>query len=544
MKKFTEFLKKHKKGLIILAVILVLVIFLARSCAKGMSQITSMMGDMAQHPAVRDLTVSIAGNGTILPNDQYTITPMVQGEIVEAPFEEGEVVEKGQLLYQFSTDNVKDSIEAAELAVEQAASSLEDAKNSERESKENLKLTAEVEGYVKNLYVEKGDMVSAGMTVAEVYDNTTMVLELPFNDAEIEGKWTGKKAKVYVGGEEELISGRVTKVAAYTTAMANNMVVRYVTIEVKNPGGIGAETTATASVAGVDCNSGGTFRPKSEGTVIAAGSGRLENLFLEEGAYLHKGDVYATLEEASGADPVKSYEYSLRSAENQLASSQKNLEDYSITAPISGTVISKKAKAGDNINGAFTGSLAVIYDLSRVKFTMNVDELDVLKIAVGQEVQVTADALEGVEMTGHITNISLEAMTTGGVTSYPVTVEMDEVGNLLPGMNVSAEIVLSEKKNVLTIPTDALMRGDVVYLLNGEGQTYDKELTFEGDPSVPVGYHKASVETGISNNAYVEILSGLTEEDSVYVPSSQTNGMFMINVGGDPYAEESGYTME
>ena len=234
-------------------------------------------------------------------------------------------------------------------------------------------------------------------------------------------------------------------------------------------------------------------------------------------------------------DTVASSALSLESAENQLSSAEKKLDDYSITAPISGTVITKNAKEGDNINATYANPLAVIYDLSKVKFQMKVDELDVLKIYVGQEVKVTADALENVEMTGHITNISLEAITTGGVTEYPVTVEMDEVGDLLPGMNVSATIVLEEEKNALCIPVDALMRGNIVYVKNEEGQETDAEAIAAG---VPSGFHEVTVEVGLSSDSYVQILSGLKETDEVYVPRAELTDMYSLMMGGPPMEED------
>ena len=224
----------------------------------------------------------------------------------------------------------------------------------------------------------------------------------------------------------------------------------------------------------------------------------------------------------------------LRGAQNQLDSAQKSLDDYSIDAPISGTVITKNAKEGDTINATYQGSLAVIYDLSKVKFQMKVDELDVLKIAVGQEVSVTADALEGVTMTGHITNISLEAVTNGGVTEYPVTVEMDEVGQLLPGMNVSASIIISEEKDAMCVPVDALQRGDYVYVKDQAGTEPSTEAA---DPMVPAGFHKVPVTVGVSNASYVQILSGLSMTDEVYVPSAQLTDIYTM-MYGDSYVEE------
>lgn len=533
--KILNFLKRHKKGLIILAVLLVVVFVIlpkiignkANEMLEGMYQ--------TEKPTVQDLQKTLTGTGTIAPNDQYSIISMVQGEITDAPFEAGDIVKKGQLLYQFSTENAEDAVQSAELGVRQAQQSYEDAIDAQAQSKENLSLTSDQEGYVKKLYVSAGEKIAAGSKIADIYDNTTMTLEVPFNAAEVQRTWIGNRATVYVGDESERLKGTVTAISPTTETLSGNMVVTYVTIELVNPGAISAGMSGTASIGGVDCNSEGTFAVKSEGTILADGSGTIEKLNLKEGSYVHKGDTYIVLKDASVGDTVASSALSLESAENQLSSAEKKLDDYSITAPISGTVITKNAKEGDNINATYANPLAVIYDLSKVKFQMKVDELDVLKIYVGQEVKVTADALENVEMTGHITNISLEAITTGGVTEYPVTVEMDEVGNLLPGMNVSATIVLEEEKNALCIPVDALMRGNIVYVKNEEGQETDAEAIAAG---VPSGFHEVTVEVGLSSDSYVQILSGLKETDEVYVPRAELTDMYSLMMGGPPMEED------
>ena len=534
--KIVLFLKRHKKGLIFLVILVVVgVVVVPRVIAKKANDMMEGMYQ-TQTPDMQDLQVELTGTGTIEPNDQYSITPMVQGEIIEAAFEEGDIVEKGQVLYQFSTENVEDSIKSAKLGVEQAKQNYNDAVDSKQQTKDNLSLISDQEGYVKKLYVSAGQKITAGSKVADVYDNTTMSLEVPFNASDVKNSWLGNRANVYVEDEGERLRGTVTNVDPTTTTLAGNMVVRYVTIEVINPGGIAAGMSGSASIGSVDCNTAGTFSVKSEGTLIADGSGTIDSLKIKEGKYLNKGDTYLVLEDATVGDSVKSSQLSVESAENQLSSAKKSLDDYRVTAPISGTVITKNAKAGDNINATYANPLAVIYDLSKVKFRMKVDELDVLKIAVGQEVTVTADALPEVEMTGHITNISLEAITNGGVTEYPVTVEMDEVGSLLPGMNVSARIVLEEQKNALCIPVDALMRGNVVYVKNApEQQTSEEELA----DGVPNGFHAVNVTVGISNDSEVQILSGLTETDEVYVPRTEITDMNQYVMGGGmEYYEE------
>ena len=534
--KIVLFLKRHKKGLIFLVILVVVgVVVVPRVIAKKANDMMEGMYQ-TQTPDMQDLQVELTGTGTIEPNDQYSITPMVQGEIIEAAFEEGDIVEKGQVLYQFSTENVEDSIKSAQLGVEQAKQNYNDAVDSKQQTKDNLSLISDQEGYVKKLYVSAGQKITAGSKVADVYDNTTMSLEVPFNASDVKNNWLGNRANVYVEDEGERLRGTVTNVDPTTTTLAGNMVVRYVTIEVINPGGIAAGMSGSASIGSVDCNTAGTFSVKSEGTLIADGSGTIDSLKIKEGKYLNKGDTYLVLEDATVGDSVKSSQLNVESAENQLSSAKKSLDDYRVTAPISGTVITKNAKAGDNINATYANPLAVIYDLSKVKFRMKVDELDVLKIAVGQEVTVTADALPEVEMTGHITNISLEAITNGGVTEYPVTVEMDEVGSLLPGMNVSARIVLEEQKNALCIPVDALMRGNVVYVKNApEQQTGEEELA----DGVPNGFHAVNVTVGISNDSEVQILSGLTETDEVYVPRTEITDMNQYVMGGGmEYYEE------
>ena len=534
--KIVLFLKRHKKGLIFLVILVVVgVVVVPWVIAKKANDMMEGMYQ-TQTPDMQDLQVELTGTGTIEPNDQYSITPMVQGEIIEAAFEEGDIVEKGQVLYQFSTENVEDSIKSAKLGVEQAKQNYNDAVDSKQQTKDNLSLISDQEGYVKKLYVSAGQKITAGSKVADVYDNTTMSLEVPFNASDVKNSWLGNRANVYVEDEGERLRGTVTNVDPTTTTLAGNMVVRYVTIEVINPGGIAAGMSGSASIGSVDCNTAGTFSVKSEGTLIADGSGTIDSLKIKEGKYLNKGDTYLVLEDATVGDSVKSSQLNVESAENQLSSAKKSLDDYRVTAPISGTVITKNAKAGDNINATYANPLAVIYDLSKVKFRMKVDELDVLKIAVGQEVTVTADALPEVEMTGHITNISLEAITNGGVTEYPVTVEMDEVGSLLPGMNVSARIVLEEQKNALCIPVDALMRGNVVYVKNApEQQTSEEELA----DGVPNGFHAVDVTVGISNDSEVQILSGLTETDEVYVPRTEITDMNQYVMGGGmEYYEE------
>ena len=163
---------------------------------------------------------------------------------------------------------------------------------------------------------------------------------------------------------------------------------------------------------------------------------------------------------------------------------------------------------------------------------MSIDELDISSVEVGQEVQITADAVEGQTYTGVVTEVSVAGTTSGGITTYPVTVRIDETDGLLPGMNVDAEIVISSADDVLAIPSAAVNRGDTV-LITADSPSAANAL----DQEAPEGYVYVSVETGVSDDSYIEITSGLQEGDTVaYIQtassSSSDSGMMMGGMAG------------
>lgn len=87
-----------------------------------------------------------------------------------------------------------------------------------------------------------------------------------------------------------------------------------------------------------------------------------------------------------------------------------------------------------------TEIMCVINDLSYLEMTLDVDELDILDIAVGQKAEITADAIDDRTFEGVVTSISSAGTTSGGTTTYPVTIRIDDTGSLMPGMNATAAL--------------------------------------------------------------------------------------------------------
>ena len=127
-------------------------------------------------------------------------------------------------------------------------------------------------------------------------------------------------------------------------------------------------------------------------------------------------------------EAIQSAAESLRSAELNMDNMQEAMNNYTITSPIRGTIIEKAAKAGDALTAG--ADLCTIYDLSYLEMTINVDELQVSSLSVGQSVQVTADAVPDKTYIGEVPRVSMKGNSSCGPPTYPVTVRVDETEGL------------------------------------------------------------------------------------------------------------------
>ena len=128
---------------------------------------------------------------------------------------------------------------------------------------------------------------------------------------------------------------------------------------------------------------------------------------MQEGDAVSKGDILIELTGDDLTESIQSASESLRSAEISMQNQQDNMSNYTITSPISGTIIEKDAKQGDALTSGST--LCVIYDLSYLEMVINVDELQIGALSVGQKVQLTADAVTDKTYVGTVTRVSMKA---------------------------------------------------------------------------------------------------------------------------------------
>ena len=498
--------KKYLKWIIPLVVVAALVTALIVNRVSEASKVT--VAPEYTQAAVNRRTISqtMGANGTLNPAHSYTVKTLVSGEILSCNVEEGKQVTAGEQLYQIENSDASANVEQAQINLEQAQRNYDTIADYRY-------VRSPVAGTVYTLKVKVGDEVTSGQEVAVVQDASQMVLQLTFPAADAANFKVGQAAQITLDGTFEVLNGTVTDVSGSDVLSAGNVLVRNVTIMAPNAGALNTTQSATATINGISSTNSATFNYREQRTLTTSTAGTIASIYVGEGGQVDANGIVLELSGDNLEETIQSAYESLRSREISMRNAEETLGNYTINAPISGTVIQRNYQQGESVESG--KDLCIIYDLSYLEMTINIDELDINQITVGQSVSVTADSVDGV-FEGEVTRVSMVGTTTGGTTTYPVTVQVDEYGDLRPGMNVNAEIVVEQASDAIAVPNAAIERGDYVLVTTASpsAANADPEMT------APEGYVYVKVQTGVSDNDNIQITSGLTEQDTVAYESS------------------------
>ena len=206
----------------------------------------------------------------------------------------------------------------------------------------------------------------------------------------------------------------------------------------------------------------------------------------------------------------------VKQAEAGLAQSKSQLAKAILVAPFDGVVADVYVQVGQMV-GASTQAV-MLTDLSQLNIAVTLSEVDVPKIKVGQEAQVTLDAVPGVTLSGRVDEVDLVGVTTQGVVNYPATVILSNPNDVIrPGMNASVGIVLDRRDDVVLVPNRAVRtvgRQHVATVLY-QGQQVDVPVTI-----------------GLTGETQTEVVDGLREGDVVLIGTTTTTARGVPGVGG------------
>ena len=500
--------KKYLKWAVPLVVVVVIVAAVA-IYQSNKTQTAEVAPEYTQASVTRrTISQTLSTTGTLQAANSYTVRTLVEGEILSADFEEGDEVSAGQQLYQIENSDASTSVEQAQINLDQAQRNYDTIADYRY-------VRSPVAGTVYSLKVKVGDEVTSGQEVAVVQDASQMVLQLTFPSADAASFSVGQSAQITLDGTFEVLQGTITEVSGSDILSSGNVLVRNVTITTPNAGTLNTTQSATATVNGISSTNSATFSYKEERTLTASTAGTVASIYVPEGGAVAEDGIVLELAGEDLEETIQNAYESLRSREISMRNAEETLANYTITAPISGTVIQKNYQAGETVESG--KDMCIIYDMAYLEMTINVDELDINQISVGQDVSVTADSVDGV-FNGKITRVSMVGKTDGGTTTYPVTVQVEEYGALRPGMNVNAEIVVEQATDSIAVPNAAIERGDVVLVTTASPSAANAIA----DMPAPEGYVYVQVETGVSDENYTEITSGLQEGDIIGYVSMST----------------------
>ncbi len=317
----------------------------------------------------------------------------------------------------------------------------------------------------------------------------------------------------------------------------------------------------------------GSIKPTSQTVVYADHEGNINQVNAKINTRVQKGQVLFTYKNKDNAKDITQQTNTLKQQQSDLQDKQeqykqlvmnnatpteldsarlgieKGKDDITVTeteiarlqkdqaapapllSPISGTITKMSVSPGGAVSSgaeAFT-----IIDYQDLSATIQVDELDVLKIHQGLKATLQLDAIPDQTYHGKVSMIANEGAIKNGVSTFGVTIHLDQPGEIKAGMSAQATILVEQKKNILVLTIESVIQ-------QGNQYVVQKARVSAGTQNAqPDTTTEQKVSIGIHDDSQIEIKSGLKEGDLVVIPSSDMSGLStsssastMSNMGG------------
>lgn len=223
------------------------------------------------------------------------------------------------------------------------------------------------------------------------------------------------------------------------------------------------------------------------------------NLAAAERTVKEKEAALADLKAGADELEIRAKKIAIQQEEDALLTAQQDLAEYYIRAPFDGLVASLDVEKGETVS---SGNAAVTLVTKQQIAEIELNEVDVSKVAVGQKVTLSFDAVEDLSVTGSVAEIDTIGTVSQGVVSYVVKIAFDtQDDRIKSGMSVSADIITEAKTDVLSVSSAAVKS-------QSNGEQYVETLV-DGQPQ------RKTVTTGISNDTMIEIITGLSEGEQI-----------------------------
>ena len=488
-------------AVLLLAAILTGVIYYLRSRVK--EQYGSRSNASIQSAAVESGSISttVYGTGRLQDDGIETLSVPTGVELAEVRVAVGDSVQAGDILSTVEPASVISAMSQAQAEIDKLDAQLEEAAGEEIDDK----ISASVAGRVKKIYAAAGDDVSAVM----VEHNALMLLSLDGHMAlDLQaGSLSEEDAVTVTGSDGTEYEGKVSQRSGDT-----------VTVLLTDDGPAYEDSV---TVTGEDGGALGTATLYIHDPISVVGyAGTVDAVSVAENDKVSAGRTLLTLSNTAYTANYDRLLSQRETLEQDLVTLVDIYRSGAITAGCAGTVKAIPTDGTESADAEASSDFSICPDKT-MSVSVSIDETDILSLSVGQTVDVSVSSMGDETYDGTITAIDKTGASSNGVTQYTATVQLDKAEGMLAGMSASASITIGSVDNALIIPLDALRQtSSTAYVYT----SYDESTGELGG--------MVEVQTGISNSSYVEIVSGLSEGDTVYYQQKQSSGFGGFSMPG------------
>ncbi|MGI5860412.1 MAG: efflux RND transporter periplasmic adaptor subunit, partial [Tepidanaerobacteraceae bacterium] len=401
------------------------------------------------------LEVVLKGSGTLLPMEQETINLKVDGTVKKVYFKEGDIVQKGDLLFELDDEDLAISLKKSQLSLAQQQLALKDI----QDQREKAVIYAPEDGVITAVNVKTGDSVNTNTILTTIEDRNRSRLRAPFISSQIEELKVGQKAEVLLLDSLYTVEGRVEKVETVGVPMVFGGIYYYATIVMDGNYYVeGKDTKAQVHIladnAKLQALEEVLIEPHETVEIKTEISSKIEEIHIDIGDPVKKGQKIFTLEVGDIDSNIEKQSLSLQQSQLDLESKFNQMENLLVYSPIDGTIIEQNVREGDLIRPSTSSSsssepAAVVVNYSKMQVVLPIDELDINKVEVGMTVKITAEAVPGQVFHGKVEKIAEQGKSQNNVSTFDVTITTDKVAGLKAGMTVDAELIAARKQDVL-----------------------------------------------------------------------------------------------
>ena len=495
---------KKKKKRKILRTVIAIVVALALVLVLGVSILQRRVREefasaslevLSYEVTTGTISTLVSGSGTLQNVDTEAVTFPAGVELTDILVRYGDAVETGSLIATVDMGSVRTAMSELQSTIADLDEQISDAEG----DKVSAYIKAGVSGRVKILYAQKDTNVADAM----VEHGAVAVLSLDgfmAVDLETPALSLGDKVTV-IRADGSNMTGTVDYAAGGKAPVL-----------VSDNGPMFDEEVTVTAEDGTQYGSGKLYVHNP--LAVTGYAGTVSRVNVKENQNVTASSTLFTL---TNRETSANYDALLRQrqeAEETLLELLKIQRSGGIPAPVSGSIYTVNDL--DQITEEELTEVASISPDISMSVTITVDETDILSLEVGQEADVVIKSIGDDALSGTVTEIDKSGASGG----YTAVVTFDKITGMLPGMTASVDVRIEGVDDAILIPVDALNRtstGAYVYT------SYDEENQQYGG--------KVDVITGLSNNNYVEIQSGLSVGDTVYYTEEQSFGNMFGSMG-------------